>query len=280
VNSTVQASVCLCIVVGMAISSPVLIAQDLIEQDQPTISTVSRAKNAVGDIIRDAALIIKNVFSANSFAVIVATFPAFVIGGMCDGALQKKFYDRKHHKNLHQASEFWQGLARFGIVFPIFMSCAFSIDARNEDLKETSRLFLVGFPFVGYTRKLIKKLDVDREYCLRPWHEQFSREKRAHGGFPSGHVAIATYAAALYGMRFGPRAAIPLGAYAVFTALTFVTCNRHYISQTIAGAGLGFLFACAVSTVVDQRLNERRDFSIDANIDAQGSPVIKVAWRF
>lgn len=254
----------------------VLNAQD---QRQPQTGTVPG--QAMAGLIKDAANLGKNLFSLNSFAIIASTIPAFAVGGMIDQALHSCFYDRRRHKNLHQLDPFFCGMARFGIIFPVFLGGALAFNGHSEDVRQTSRLFLIGFPFVGIASDLIKKFRIDRDYCLRPWHESFSCKKRSPGGFPSGHMAEITYAAALYGMRFGARAGVPLGAFAIFIGASFVNCNRHYLSQTIAGASLGCIFAYAANAAVNERLaRSNRDFSINPEFDDRGNLGVKVAWRF
>jgi membrane-associated phospholipid phosphatase len=117
------------------------------------------------------------------------------------------------------------------------------------------------------------------ECCLRPWHELYcSSHTRSGGGFPSGHMAETTYIAALFGMRYGAKYAIPLSLYAAWLGIVFVNCNRHYASQIIAGAGLGLLYACAAQRLIDYNLSEK--LSLDVKILPCGGPSFGVTYRF
>ena len=91
-------------------------------------------------------------------------------------------------------------------------------------------------------------------------------------------MANVVYMATLFGMRHGPAWGIPLGLFASFVFADFLNCNRHYLSQLVAGAGLGVIFAVAASKVVDKKLAERYSFS--CGVDSQGAPCAQFCYRF
>ena len=119
---------------------------------------------------------------------------------------------------------------------------------------------------------------MDFDICRRPWHEKFSCKERALGGFPSGHTAEAVYTALLYGLRMGPRYAIPTGTIALIIAATFISCNRHYLSQIVAGAGLGTLFALSADKVIEKHLDKKIDLVFGMN--NAGQPSVALSFRF
>lgn len=225
-----------------------------------------------------------NIISFSTFKIVVSMFPFVLVGRMIDGRLQSCFYDRVHHKNICQLDDACRMFAKHSLVFPCFLAGALSLGARDDDVKETSRMFFKGLPFVLLMSNLIKRFDVHivGEGCLRPWNEHFSREKRARGGWPSGHLASVSYAATLYGYRFGYKWALPLGALTAAVGISFLNCNRHYISQILAGVGLGAIYGVAASKQVDFRLSKKYDACLQANLDVdqQGCPAMKVGVTF
>ncbi|HEV2600672.1 MAG TPA: phosphatase PAP2 family protein [Candidatus Babeliales bacterium] len=237
----------------------------------------SKIKDAFVGVFRNTIDLHRELFNWDSFKIGVGLFPGIVFGRMIDERLQNCFINRSCHKNINQMGKFSQQFAKCGIVFPIFAAGCLSIGARNPDVRETSRIFLNGLPFVYWFAHLIKGCKVGK-IDLRPWREEFSCTNRAHGGFPSGHLSWYAYAAALYGKRFGWRAAVPLGGLAVFTAASFVNCNRHYASQLIAGAGIGILYAFAADKVIDKKLYDNFDFS--CSYDPYRGAAVKVSYTF
>lgn len=233
-------------------------------------------------VLQDAYTVNINLFDWDTYKTLIATFPFYAIARMSDERLQNCFYNRKHHKNIHQFDDSCRGFAQHGIIFPVFFAGVLSVAARDRDLLKTSRIYLIGFPFVMLAANVIKEFDTVSTACLRPWNQFFSREKRSCGGFPSGHMALATYCAMLYGCRFGVKYAVPLGAYALFTAGCFLNCNRHYASQLVAGAGLGAAYAFAASKLIDAKLSTTlpEGLQVSTEVSHQGGSAVKVAYRF
>lgn len=231
-------------------------------------------------ILKDGYLIIKNIFDPDTFKVIVGTIPFYIAASMMDEKLHHCFYIREKHKNVCQLDPFFCGFAQYGFTFPVFFASALSIAARDERLRHTSRIFMVGVPLVFFTSDLIKQ-SVFIPAAFRPWHEDFHRHKRSFRGFPSGHMALVSYAAFTYGLQMGPKYAVPLGLLATFVGASFINCNRHYLSQIIAGAGVGAVFAFATSKAVDQKLAcLNKNINVGASVDAKGCPALSVSFQF
>ncbi len=229
----------------------------------------------VANIFKDAIRIHRNILEWNTFQIATAVFPFFVGTRMIDEKLQRCFYDEKNHENKNQLPQWAETAAKWSISIPIIFLGMHAFFAKDEDFRETSRVFLIGLPFVIWVKDIIKKLRF--ESALRPWHKNFSNEERASGGFPSGHMAEAAYTATLYGMRFGPKAAIPLSIVAGFVGVTFLTGNRHYVSQLVAGAGFGIIYAVAANKVIDANLPS--DFKMGLSLQ-EGAPALALSYRF
>jgi membrane-associated phospholipid phosphatase len=230
-----------------------------------------------GGIIEDIVDMHCNLVSGDSFSIIAGTMPFFIAARMIDEPLQSYFHHRFWHKNVHQLPGWCHDAARYVIGVPAVFFGLQGLFSHDYEKRVAGQLLAVGLPFVVFGKDILKNL---RFRCgLRPWHENFSPKKRSGGGFPSGHVAEATFVAVLYGLRFGGAYAIPLTMGAAFVAGTFLNCNRHYLSQIVAGAGLGILYGVAASKVVDMRLDER-SFVCGVTCDSCGRPQVRVSYKF
>lgn len=229
-----------------------------------------------GDIFRDMFVLNRNLFLWNSFKVISTTFPIFVGARMIDEKLQSYFYDPNGHKNCNQMPSWCHDAAKVSIALPIVFLGLKGLLSGDADQRYTSQIMIVGMPFVIWTKTLVKQMKF--QACLRPWNEKFSCEKRSYGGFPSGHMAQAMYVTMLYGTRYGPRYAIPLAALATFLGVTFVSCNRHYISQIVGGAGFGAMYALAADALVTSKLTDR--VKLGFKFDPEGAPTFSLAFNF
>lgn len=248
------------------------------QTDNPKSRRRNRREGFFQGIIMDAFRLHWQLLSWDSYKIVTSIFPFYAAGRMIDERLQNCFYCEKHHSNVNQLPDSCHEIARFIIGVPIFALGSFIFLSDDEDLRQTSRMMLIGYPFVLQMKQLFKKMKTDE--CLRPWHEDFSNKKRSLGGFPSGHMAEITYMTVLYGMRFGMKYAIPLGTIAVFIAAVFINCNRHYASQIVAGVGVGSAYALAASKVVDAKLFKNKDISVGLDVDSRGAPAFKISYRF
>lgn len=235
-----------------------------------------RGFNIFGQAIKDAFLLNLSLISKESFIVIAATLPIYLTSRMMDENIQCHFFSHVSHKNINQMPHWCHELVRYGVGIPIVLLGSQVFLSRDPEWREAGWMLLLGIPFVIFGKNIIKTFDAD--FCLRPWHEDFCHDhKRSMGGFPSGHMAQAAYIATLYGMRFGPRLAIPLSFFAAALGIVFLNCNRHYFSQMVAGAGLGALYGIAANKVIDCKLAQ--DVTLNVCFDRYG-PGIKACYRF
>lgn len=232
--------------------------------------------NGLSSAVQDVIDLHLNIISTETFIAIAATMCPYLIARQIDDNIQCHFFSHINHKNINQCPHWCKSLVRFGIGVPLvafgsqlFLSC-------DPEWRETAWMLILGFPFVIFGKDIIKSFDAD--FCLRPWHEDFCKDhKRGGGGFPSGHMAQATYIATLYGMRFGPKLAVPLTFFAAALGIIFINCNRHYLSQIIAGAGLGAIYGIAANKVIDRKLCEGWDVGLSLNRNGVG---IRAGYQF
>ena len=230
----------------------------------------------ISGAVKDIFVLHKNLFTWSSFKVVTTAFPFFVAARMIDEKLQNCFYDKSCHKNINQMPSWCHDVAKVSIAAPIVLLGLDGLLSRDNDRRWTAQILLVGMPFVIWTKKLVKQMEF--QDCLRPWNEKFSCKERSFGGFPSGHMAQALYMAVLYGMRYGPRYAVPLSAMATFIGVTFITCNRHYLSQILAGSAFGTIYALAASKLVDMKLT--KNVKLGLAVDHEGRPKFSVGVSF
>lgn len=229
-------------------------------------------------LVADVIQLNLNLFSLQSLEVVAGIFPAYVGARMVDEKLQSYFFSHKTHKNINGFPHWCKDAARLGISVPIVLFGLEAFLSPDVERRTTGWVFLLGMPFVIFGKDLIKRAEFD--CCLRPWHEKWCahNHKRCYGGFPSGHMAEISYITILYGMRYGPRYAIPLGLYAGALGVIFINCNRHYLSQLVGGIGLGAVYALAANRLIESKLND----SVNAGLrcDSKGNPALELSCRF
>lgn len=230
----------------------------------------------MGEIASDVVRLNVGLFTWDTFKIITTFFPFFVGARMIDERLQNCFYDRAHHKNINQLPAWVHDAAQYSIGIPIVLLGSYAFFEHDLEKQQAGRLLLIGLPFVIWGKTLLKKINM--RACYRPWNEMFSRKKQSLGGLPSGHMSEAMYTAVLFGARFGPKYAVPLGLLAAFLGVAFVACNRHYLSQIVAGAGLGTIYAVAANRVIDINLCDR--WCAGMECDSNGTPLFSLGCRF
>ncbi len=66
---------------------------------------------------------------------------------------------------------------------------------------------------------------------------------KANNSFPSGHTTVAFAAATVYALEYKNKPLVPILSYtaATLVGLSRITENKHWITDVVAGAGLGYL---------------------------------------
>lgn len=231
----------------------------------------------IWDLIKDAFFLNVNLFSWDTYKIVVGLFPVFIGARMIDRRLQDHFFSHESFKNCNQFPHWCHEVVRFGLAIPIVALGSQAFLSHDPDWAITGRILLIGMPFVIFGKDLFKRIEV--ECSLRPWHDHFCKDGKRHGGgFPSGHMAEIMYMTVLYGIRFGAKVAIPLSIYATVLGAIFINCNRHYLSQLVAGAALGAVYGCAASRLVDSKI--ANNVCIGLAADSQGAPSLNISYDF
>ena len=240
------------------------------------IRRTTRRSSILDNPIKDIAILHKNLISLSSLKIIACVAPIYAFTRALDDDIHHCFYDHEHHKNVYQFHNHCHWLSSRGLAIPILLCGGFTLLSPNVESRTTGFIFLLGMPFVIFGKDLLKRWEAP--HCLRPRNEHFSRHHRAHGGFPSGHMAEAMYMTVLFGMRYGKKAWIPLGAYSAFMLATFVNCNRHYVSQMVAGAALGAMYAVAANKLINAKL--MRNVEVSVGVSPQGRALMQAGISF
>jgi PAP2 superfamily protein len=241
-----------------------------------TRRTVKNRSLMLYNPIKDIVDLHINLLSLTSVKVLACAAPVYALARAFDERIHHCFYDKEQHKNIHQFHDCCHWLSSRGLGIPIVLCAGFSLFSQHEQARLTGYFLLIGLPFVIFGKDLLKCWEAP--HCLRPRNEHFDRHHRAHGGFPSGHMAQAMYMTVLFGKRYGPIAWVPLGLYSGFLLATFTNCNRHYVSQMVAGAALGAMYALAADKLINTKL--ARSLEISGGVSAQGKGYVQAGIRF
>lgn len=195
-----------------------------------------------------------NLLSRDSVYILGACMPVYLLARQSDHALHSCFYNFKKHKNNYKLPTWCTACADVGaLAVPMLLIGVRALCASSTHIRVPAQVFLMSLPFTWVTKRVLKLFTWD--CCLRPPRQEFSCCKSVYGGFPSGHMFEAVYMTALFGSVYGCRWGAALTCGAFFLGASFVACNRHYLSQLVAGATLGFIYAHAARKLIDKKLS-------------------------
>jgi membrane-associated phospholipid phosphatase len=240
-----------------------------------------RAGNGIKTLLWDSGNTIVrvhcNLISWETFSLAVSAFPFFIAARIVDNKLQNHFYDPSNHRNCSQFPSWLKPVVEKGIGVPMAILMSYALFCYGEDDRRMGRIFATIMPFVIFGKNILKSIEFD--CSLRPWNQHFDHKKRACGGFPSGHMAEAVYMAAFFGMQYGPSHAVPLGVFATVLGVTFINCNRHYLSQIVAGGIWGAMFAVASYKLMEKE-HAKRNLSVAVGMNDNGAPAVGLNYSF
>lgn len=219
----------------------------------------------------DVFYLFKNLISSQETYITLGLSAPIIAGAaIFDDQIHACFYNKKLHKNIYHVDPIIDFLAEWGLVMPYAAIALGGILTHNLDFKYSARVFIFSYPFIWACRGIFKQAKWD--WNLRPKCEFFDKNKKFYGGCPSGHFIEIAYAITLFGLRFGPAAAIPFALYGIFEAANFMMVGRHFVSQMLAGAALGVCFGFAAEKVVESHLEKLNEnlLSFEINHDKLG----------
>ncbi len=219
------------------------------------------------------------VLSLDTMNLLLPIIPAYLTARFQEKRIHNKFYNCSDHTNKHQPSKWLRAPAvDDGVVaIPFIIFGGLGLAATDPYLRREAQTFTTGLVWAWATKVVFKEL-IKTESCLRPWNEHYSATEQSHGGNPSGHLTTLTFLVTYWAFKWGLPWVIPMGAYTLYAMAVNVAVNHHYLSQVVAGAGLGIIFGVAAHSAFD--FVAQHD-NIVVGFDATGGkPGIKLTYSF
>lgn len=226
-----------------------------------------------GSLLQDFWVFNKNLVSINTIKIMGSFAPIYGAARAMDSKIHACFYCPRHHKNKRQLPKGLYNTVHYGIGVVMVGLASLGLWAHDDHLRRTAQLYAVTLPYTWLIKDLLKTIKTDA--CLRPKNQWFSKHKRYYGGCPSGHLMEITYTAVLFGTQMGPKFGVPLGIFTGAIAVDFLNCNRHLLSQIVAGVGLGVIFAVAANKALSA--SDRIVWSVIPQKDCMS---IRAEYRF
>lgn len=222
--------------------------------------TPEKVNGLLRKFILDSYAITEKIFTMRSMKVLTGVIPFYLLARQANATVHRQFYDSATHKNINQPPKWLKTmLTDEAMAIPFLGYGLVGLWHTDPEKRRAAQLFSTGLLLAWSTKIIIKEV-VKTESTLRPWNENFDAHERSHGGSPSGHTAMAVFMATYLALYKGPKYGIPLSIYAGFVGSMSVAVNHHYVSQIVAGAGLGALIGVAAYSVLE-------DFSLPENVD-------------
>ncbi len=175
-----------------------------------------------------------------------------------DKPIQRNALDlRNNNKGIRDVSDY---VTRFGGTSEVYTLVAlgsYGFIFKDQKLKTTTLLATQAYLTGGAVESVIKFLSGrQRPYYYDPnaagpeprFRGPFYKGTDAAGNkinssFPSGHTTVAFAAATVFAMEYRNKPLIPIISYSVATliGLSRITENKHWATDILAGAALGFL---------------------------------------
>lgn len=231
----------------------------------------------IRDFLADFASSNFKLFNKESLLVLSAAAPLYAMTRGIDKPVHNFLYDESCHHNTFDIGRCRNFFAEdVGFFLPLVAIAGGLWASHDENNRFVGRSLVAGMASVGFAKMVIKECCIGNR-CYRPYSGCF-KKKLVLGGFPSGHMAVLTYTTTVLALHKGAKWAIPVGMYSGIVAASLLVCNYHYVSQLVAGAGLGALYAVATHKIINERLAERLECGIVTN--HQGAPQLQLAYSF
>ena len=232
-------------------------------------------------------LIVKEAFSLDSMMVLTAFTPIYLSARMLDEEVHRGFYDHEYHKNKDYPNKYIEWVTGGSMVVPVILFSGLMQFSSDPRVRLTGGIAFSGVVVTQLMNQVIKYLIATQPLraSMRPLNEDFCPHKRVHNGFPSGHTLGCAYIAVLCGLQLGPKWAIPVGATCAVIAGLTIQCNRHYLSQVVAGAAVGTIFAISSSKIINAKLAGRyswtKNVEFGVGIDPKRrGPCLQASYNF
>lgn len=178
--------------------------------------------------------------------------------GIADESIQKEAVKLTlNHSNIRRTSSF---VTKFGGIYEIYTLAGFGVYgliSKNDKIKTTTLLATQAYLTGGAVESVIKLLSGrTRPSAFGTYAESepnffgpFSKRakningSKEYSSFPSGHTTVAFAAATVFAKEYSNTIVVPIIAYssATLIGLSRLTENKHWASDILVGAALGYL---------------------------------------
>lgn len=231
----------------------------------------------VRKIFVDTANIWHYVLSLDTMRLLLPIVPSYLMTRQFDTQVHKHFYDRATHTNKNQPKGFIRDMGVDLLSIPFVALSLLGWFSTDAYMRREAQLFTTGLIWVWASKIFLKQIKTD--HALRPWHENYSCEKRSYGGSPSGHLSTFTFLTSYWAFEWGLKWALPMGLFNLYVLGINVAVNHHYLSQVFAGASLGLIFGVAAHSAFEHVKFDNNIVNFGLDID-QGRPGIKLSYSF
>jgi len=164
---------------------------------------------------------------------------------------------RANHPGLNSASKY---ITNFGGIYEAYTLAAFGaygIIFKNQKMKTTTLLATQAYITAGALESVLKYVSgrtrpsyynpgVEAEPTfLGPFSKTAKNAsgKNVYSSFPSGHTTVAFAAATVFALEYKDHPVVPIIAYsaASLIGISRITENKHWSTDVLVGAALGFL---------------------------------------
>jgi membrane-associated phospholipid phosphatase len=186
-------------------------------------------------------------------------FAVVLVGvGFADEPIQRYALNlRNRNTSVQNVSKYVTGFGGLYEVYTLSALGAYGFIFKSEKIKTTTLLASQAYITGGAMEALLKFLsgrqrpthfDPNSLEAEPKFHGPFYKGssadgKRINSSFPSGHTTVAFAAATVFAMEYKDRPLVPIIAYSAATliGLSRITENKHWATDVLAGAGLGYL---------------------------------------
>jgi hypothetical protein len=182
--------------------------------------------------------------------------------GLALGTAALSFADKPIQQNIKKLTDSSKSITktsdyitRFGGTYEAYTLIAlgaYGYIFKNEKVKTTTLLATQSYLTAGVIETVLKELTKrERPYYIEPgstqprgkFHGPFYHSAQDFKSFPSGHTTAAFAAATVYAMEYRKSIIIPIISYtaASLVGISRVTENKHWATDVILGATLGYL---------------------------------------
>jgi hypothetical protein len=213
--------------------------------------------------------------------------------GLVGGTVVLSFVDKPLQRGIMKATDSSRNIKKvsdyvtsFGGVYEGYTLVAlgaYGFIFKNEKVKTTTLLATQSYITAGLIETVLKELTKrERPYYVAPgeteakgrFHGPFYHAGQEFKSFPSGHTTAAFAAATVYAMEYKKSIIVPIVSYtaASLVGLSRITENKHWATDVVLGATLGYLCGRQVvnnyhryAKIKSPKKKNNRSVSLDLN---------------